>query len=68
MLSTYLLGTVWVTTMHPRGYAVPSGAVTGRFQGGIMVTDPELTGIFVTRPVRNFLAEYMDTLPGDDEN
>lgn len=55
-LSTSIVGTVWITTYHQAGYAVPRG---DRATGGAVVYDPELGGSFLHQPAKNFVAEVL---------
>lgn len=55
-LSTYVVGTVWITTYHQAGYAVPRG---DRATGGVVVYDAELGGSFFHQPARNFVIEAL---------
>lgn len=55
-LSTHIVGTVWITTYHPGGYATPRGDGA---TGGVVVYDPELGGSFFNQPARNFVVEML---------
>jgi len=55
-LSTHIVGTVWITTYHPKGYSTPRG---DQATGGVVVYDPERGGTFLHQPARNFVTEVL---------
>jgi len=54
-LITYITGMVWVTTMHD-WKSLPGGP---DFRGGVIIQDPDNKGVFVTRPIKNYLIEQL---------